>query len=426
MNIGQKICNAKHAFYRDPLGFPRYVFRKLFCRTPKAVVAPESLAFFRSEKTGAPRLLFLLWASEKSPATIMEYPLAFQKYSSFAVDILNVNGINEANLARTPIALSEYKIIFFHSGVTYSWNYAEFVNSLLISHIFKNIVKIYMRQDEARNVNDVCRSLIDLNIHILVSCVPVKELEKVYPPKKLGNVIIFRALTGYVTDALRRMQSNTLAERPVDVSYRGSLQPYVFGKLCYEKRWISGAFTEAASRHPLGSKLKLDISNRWEDRVYGEAWIDLLRNSRAVLGTESGMNLFDFDGSLEKACAEYEKEHPECTFEEVWELFLKNYEGNVNYAQISPRHFEAAACRCVQILFEGDYSGIFLPDRHYIALKKDFSNFDDVMEKLADNAFCERMVECAYAEIIMNDAWHYKNYVNNLDAVIQECLTTRE
>jgi hypothetical protein len=156
----------------------------------------------------------------------------------------------------------------------------------------------------------------------------------------------------------------------------------------------------------------------FRSRVYNEAWINLLRRSRAVLGTESGMNLFDFDGSLERACAEYERAHPGCSFDEVWEQFLKEHEGNVRYAQISPRHFEAAACRCVQILLEGEYSGIFLPDRHYISLKKDFSNFDEVMVRLADDSFCRRLTEQAHAEIILNNAWHYRTFIKKLYNVI--------
>ena len=50
----------------------------------------------------------------------------------------------------------------------------------------------------------------------------------------------------------------------------------------------------------------------------------------------------------------------------------------IDLRTISPRHFEAAAFRVCQVLFEGRYAGVMEPMRHYIPLRKDFSNFDEV------------------------------------------------
>ena len=75
-----------------------------------------------------------------------------------------------------------------------------------------------------------------------------------------------------------------------------------------------------------------------------------------MLGVESGSNVFDFDGSLEHAARDFELANKDrLTRSELYhaieETLLSTFEGNVDYAQVSPRHFEAAAAGAVQILY---------------------------------------------------------------------------
>ena len=67
---------------------------------------------------------------------------------------------------------------------------------------------------------------------------------------------------------------------------------------------------------------------------------------------------------------------------------LPRWEDNVYYRTISPRHFEAAAFRICQVLFEGRYSGVLEPMVHYIPLKKDFSNIDEVIRRISRTPRC--------------------------------------
>ena len=55
--------------------------------------------------------------------------------------------------------------------------------------------------------------------------------------------------------------------------------------------------------------------------------------------------------------------------------------------QISPKIFEAIRLRTALILFDGSYSDVVKPDAHYIVLKKDYSNIDEVFERLEDIHF---------------------------------------
>jgi hypothetical protein len=50
------------------------------------------------------------------------------------------------------------------------------------------------------------------------------------------------------------------------------------------------------------------------------------------------------------------------------------------------------------VLFEGRYSGVLKPHRHYIPLKKDFSNFDEVVAKIRDVEGLQEMVDRTFDE----------------------------
>jgi hypothetical protein len=47
--------------------------------------------------------------------------------------------------------------------------------------------------------------------------------------------------------------------------------------------------------------------------------------------------------------------------------------------------FEACMMRTAQVLLEGYYNGIFEPWKHYIPIKKDCSNLDQVFAASADH-----------------------------------------
>jgi hypothetical protein len=62
------------------------------------------------------------------------------------------------------------------------------------------------------------------------------------------------------------------------------------------------------------------------------------------------------------------------------------------------------------------------PDRHYVALEKDFSNIESVAERLKDAAYIERLVECAYEEIAAVPDYRFQTFVRRLDWLLREGL----
>lgn len=93
--------------------------------------------------------------------------------------------------------------------------------------------------------------------------------------------------------------------------------------------------------------------------------------------------------------------YDESLYPEIYEKFYKNREKNKVYTKaISSRHFDAIGTKTVQILFEGKYNDILMPNKHFIELKKDFSNLQEVIEKFKDREYIRKIVDSAYDYVI--------------------------
>lgn len=264
--------------------------------------------------------------------------------------------------------------------------------------------KFLFLQDEYQKVNQVQDYLYRLGFHLLFTLVQQSMVDEAYPDPRLSKLRKVQVLTGYVSDSMRQLVSPPLASRTIDVAYRGRRCDYWLGSLAYEKEKIAHEFVKRTQ----GLGLRLDISVEESDRVYGNAWWQFLMNARAVLGTESGASIWDFDGSARKATKHFLKKHKQASFEQIYQQALKPYDGLFLYSAVSPRVFEAAAAKTPMILFPGAYSGVCKAHEHYIVLEKDFSNLGDVIVKLKDLDYLEAMAERAYQDLIVADTYSRK------------------
>ncbi|HEV2974544.1 MAG TPA: hypothetical protein VGX69_06055 [Solirubrobacteraceae bacterium] len=201
------------------------------------------------------------------------------------------------------------------------------------------------------------------------------------------------------------------AQRDIDVGYRArSLDPYM-GSGALEKSLIGDQFKELAA----GAGLTIDIDTTEEGRLYGEDWYRFLGRTRVALGVESGTSYIDLeDEVLRDYEARVEARRP-VTLEALQEGPLGRLDHNYSYRTISPRHFEAAAFRICQVLFEGQYSGVLEPMVHYVPLKKDFSNFEEVIELIGDKRLREQIAENAHRDLIRSGTYSYERFVAGVD-----------
>lgn len=181
-----------------------------------------------------------------------------------------------------------------------------------------------------------------------------------------------------------------LDERPIDIGYRSYASTWYLGN--NEKTEIANYFSGNVDRFGIKIDISLDPAQRFDAAGYAA----FLNRCRGQAGTEAGGDFFELTDWTRLRVNAYANSHPDASWSEIKQLYFDDYGPSVPMRIISGRQVEAAACKTVQILFDGRYNGYFQPDVHFIPLRKDFTNVDDVMSKLRDADHCSRLVENAF------------------------------
>jgi hypothetical protein len=358
------------------------------------------------------RLSILLLCDDRpgKANTIHDHVESFRRYSRH-----QVRTFNPIDMSRSfALELGEFDAVVIHYSLVLSLD--RYVGKDFRDKLkrFRGL-KVQFMQDEYRWIDRATAASREIGLDILFTVAPEPAASQLYD-SRLPGVRRILTLTGYVPESLEHLSRRPLRERLVDVGYRGRDLPYWGGSLTHEKQWIAQGFLERAPRYGL----RTDIAWREEDRIYGDRWLDFIASCRATLGTESGASIADFDGGVERAVKAFMQQHPGASFEEVHGAVLGPFEGNVTIKAISPRVFEAAALGTALVMFRGDYSGIVSADEHYIPLEKDFSNMDEVVAKLKDDAFITRLVERAHTDLVSSGRWSYARFIHEFDDVVAE------
>ena len=307
------------------------------------------------------------------------------------------------------IPLEAFDCLVIHYSVRVAWGNISAKDQKRLRNFSGK--KVLFVQDEYDCTNTTSAFIEYCQLDLVFTCVPQKHISKVYPPERFCRTRFVTNLTGYVTGK----HSEGLAEegeRSIDIGYRGRELPFWYGDLGQEKKRIADGVLELAA----SSGLKLDISSQDSARIYGDEWPIFLKSCKATLGTESGCNIFDYDGGLKERVRDYLKEKPQASYNEVKRDVLKIDVEPKIMNQVSPRLFEAVEYGTVLILFEGEYSDIFDPWRHYIPLKKDFSNFEEVINTLRNPARLRAIAEQAYRDIYLSGEYSFERFVKYYDA----------
>ena len=269
--------------------------------------------------------------------------------------------------------------------------------------------KILFVQDEYDYTESVRGIIKRCKFDLVFTCVPPLSINDIYPESKFPKTRFVNTLTGYVNEDNAPAVHDFV--RSIDIGYRGRELPFWYGDLGQEKRIIAEGILERAS----DSGISLDISCKDSERIYGDEWPRFLKSCKATLGTESGCNIFDDLGCIKSRILEYLDKYPNSRYSDVRRDVLYDVPQGEIMNQVSPRLFEAVQYGTVLILFEGKYSGVFKPWLHYIPLKKDFSNIDEVIEKVKDDLFLKGIAYNAYRDIIGAGSYTYKSFIGSYD-----------
>ncbi len=282
--------------------------------------------------------------------------------------------------------------------------------------------KIAIPQDEYSYSGRLVQLFQDIGIDVIYTCFYKQEdidfAYAQYLPKKVKCVPVF---TGYIDENLIETispQLTSLSDREIDIGYRASMLPAYLGKHGQLKYELIGEFNQRLLGSPLRTDIKSSNSTLTQQDSkaikLGNEWNNFLLNCKAFIGSEGGASLLDFDGSIQGKVYDYSSQHPKATFREIEAACFPGKDFNISCFAISPRHFEAVITKTLQILVEGFYGGIFKAGIHYLELKKDYSNFDEVINQLADNEKCQQIVDRAYSDIALSRKYTYRSFVGTI------------
>jgi len=192
-----------------------------------------------------PRLLLLAWYDPFGLGTIAENVNSIRQFSRHHFDVLNLHGLHPLGGVRIPayVKLHDYDGVFIHCTLSYNPDTMKDLDARLREKLADySGLKIVMKQDEHFRVSRVVDYLEQIKADMVVTCLEPAWVRSVYPEERLPGLRFFHARTGYVTAEMRSCGTTQEDDRPIDVGYRGSLQPFAFGRRCYEKRQIGDVF----------------------------------------------------------------------------------------------------------------------------------------------------------------------------------------
>jgi ketosteroid isomerase-like protein len=277
--------------------------------------------------------------------------------------------------------------------------------------------QVALPQDEFLGTDQVAEVIRDFGIDHVFSVAPESEWPLIYEGIDRSRVGISRVLTGYLDeDTVRRAREMWAGsdERDIDIGYRtGPPKPFL-GRQAMLKTEIADVVRERA----LARGLRVDITTRPEDTLLGDDWYRWLARCRWTIGVEGGASVLDRDGSILACTERVAAERPSATFEEIEAACFPGEDGRLDLRALSPRHLEACATRTAQILVEGDYNGVLTEGRHYIALKRDFSNLDEVLDDVANEHTRDLIAAGAYSQVVAPGRWTYRRLVEDVEGVV--------
>lgn len=348
-------------------------------------------------------------------ATITDHIESFGRFSAHRVTKLNTAGGFPRDLAQRSFDAIVLHYSLFASGPNPYLLDEGFLDYLLGS---ERAYKVAFFQDE----HEYCRRRFEFldafDVDCVYTCFREQDFASTY-----GRYTNVSRLVSYmpayvspdlVAEALELQRPDSA--RSIDVGYRTRPTPPYFGRGGVEKVEIAEAFAERAA----GSGLRLDISAREQDRLYGEQWYRFLADSRGQLGTESGASCVDLEDEVREEYVALSAGGRTVSLEELERGALGRWDGKVQLRTTSSRHFEAAAMRVCQIMYEGHYSGVLEPGRHFISLKKDLTNFDEVLARFVDPATRSEIAENAFRDLIASGDYGYERFIAGFDQVLAD------
>jgi len=268
-------------------------------------------------------------------------------------------------------------------------------------------LKVVLLENEYRLLDDKIRFANMCNASYVTTQMPVASAEKLY--SNLTKAKVYPLPHALNPNIFKPVKS--LKERVVDIGMRSAEYPWYLGDLDRNKTVEFIHFLKSEKR------FNVDVSSAEERRFTRIEWADFLNNARCTIATEAGAAFVEVDDHTRLAVNAYLEKNVNATFADVYDQFFANYKNPISGKCISSRHFDAIGTKTCQILLEGDYNGVLVPGKHYVELKKDFLNIEEVVQVINDDEKIQNIADCAYNYVLENHT-HDHRVKDLLNAVL--------
>ncbi|MGH7322963.1 MAG: glycosyltransferase family protein [Candidatus Rokuibacteriota bacterium] len=196
--------------------------------------------------------------------------------------------------------------------------------------------------------------------------------------------------------------------RPIDIGFRGDLYGISLGDV--ERTQFLRRVQADGQRWGVATDIAFE-------RVPRDAWGAFLNACKGIVGAEGGTYYLERDDRTQRAVARYLRWRPGAPFEDIYDRFFAKRSVTVSGKAISARHFEPVGTKTCQLLLEGRYSDLLVPDEHYIAVTRDLANLDDAVARFRDATYRQAMVERTYQYVLDQHTYRHR-----VDAVLTAVL----
>jgi hypothetical protein len=358
------------------------------------------------------RVLILYHAGFTFTPTVFHYLDAFRRHSQHQIEYFN---IDQHGTAGTDFSAYDCLFVNFCVSSVARIKPPPYFRMLLPSLCRYRGLKIASVQDEYDFTDRIKGFFAAVEFDVILTNVPEDAVRIVYPEPWFNNTHFETVRTAYLDEGVIAAGRDALplADRPIPLGYRGRELPYRLGDLGWHKSEVGRRFKAACEARGIGCDIAVDEKSRF----HGDAWLDFVRNCRVMLGTPSGANVFDVDGSLHEAMVRQYKARPGLRYEDVRDE-VSARAVSFDMGQVSARIFEAVASRTALALVRGNYSGVLEPDEHYVPIEPDYSNVDQALDRVLDIDAMQEMVKRAYVRVIADRANKYPGFVDRIDRLI--------
>lgn len=362
------------------------------------------------------KILVLYYQPDSNPRkTILDSVFCFSKYNP-DIDVYYFNVYRSIPKWLTYFPFDG--VVFHYSFLALRYDpkiwrklYAKYKSNL------QNLqgTKIAIPQDEYNHTNDLRLFFKEVGVKTVFTCAYPIDYETLYPKEETGLENYRTTYTGFVDEdslqVMEKLKSEGI-QRTIDIGYRARKLSYWVGWHGQLKTIVADEFLKYENDPDLQMDVSTTIGN--EKAYLGLDWYRFLLRCRTMLGCLGGSGLLDAFGTIREKVDAYVEKNPNASFAEVEKVCFPGEDGKIHMYALSPRHFECAMTKTCQVLVEGDYNGVFEPNVHFIEIKRDFSNMDEVIRKIKDTKLCEEIAERCYRDVVESGKFTYSAFTKEV------------